>query len=105
MHLFSGICFNLLRERGMCTFLFRPHCGEAGSITHLVSAFLTADNISHGLLLKKVLRGCSPKLIPVCLDISLVQTEVTKLTLSGQAKINFLSKARVTLGSEINKLS
>ncbi|XP_009988800.1 PREDICTED: AMP deaminase 3, partial [Tauraco erythrolophus] len=37
----------------MCTFLFRPHCGEAGSITHLVSAFLTADNISHGLLLKK----------------------------------------------------
>lgn len=47
------LAFNLLRERGMCTFLFRPHCGEAGSITHLVSAFLTADNISHGLLLKK----------------------------------------------------
>ncbi|XP_006089688.1 AMP deaminase 3 isoform X1 [Myotis lucifugus] len=44
---------NLRRERGMSTFLFRPHCGEAGSITHLVSAFLTADNISHGLLLKK----------------------------------------------------
>ncbi|OPJ73905.1 AMP deaminase 3 isoform X1 [Patagioenas fasciata] len=44
---------NLRKERGMCTFLFRPHCGEAGSITHLVSAFLTADNISHGLLLKK----------------------------------------------------
>lgn len=42
------------RERGLSTFLFRPHCGEAGSITHLVSAFLTADNISHGLLLKKV---------------------------------------------------
>ncbi|XP_053528978.1 AMP deaminase 3 isoform X2 [Artibeus jamaicensis] len=40
-------------ERGLSTFLFRPHCGEAGSITHLVSAFLTADNISHGLLLKK----------------------------------------------------
>ncbi|KAF6101963.1 adenosine monophosphate deaminase 3 [Phyllostomus discolor] len=45
---------NLRRERGLSTFLFRPHCGEAGSITHLVSAFLTADNISHGLLLKKV---------------------------------------------------
>nr|XP_023406618.1 AMP deaminase 3 isoform X3 [Loxodonta africana] len=44
---------NLRRERGLSTFLFRPHCGEAGSITHLVSAFLTADNISHGLLLKK----------------------------------------------------
>uniref|UniRef100_A0A8D0HDP0 AMP deaminase n=1 Tax=Sphenodon punctatus TaxID=8508 RepID=A0A8D0HDP0_SPHPU len=44
---------NLRKERGMSTFLFRPHCGEAGSITHLVSAFLIADNISHGLLLKK----------------------------------------------------
>uniref|UniRef100_A0A8C1CUX8 AMP deaminase n=1 Tax=Cyprinus carpio carpio TaxID=630221 RepID=A0A8C1CUX8_CYPCA len=40
-------------ERGLNTFQFRPHCGEAGSITHLVSAFLTADNISHGLNLKK----------------------------------------------------
>lgn len=47
---------SLYRERGLSTFLFRPHCGEAGSITHLVSAFLTADNISHGLLLKKVSR-------------------------------------------------
>uniref|UniRef100_A0A8C5WI11 AMP deaminase n=2 Tax=Leptobrachium leishanense TaxID=445787 RepID=A0A8C5WI11_9ANUR len=44
---------NLRRERGMSTFLFRPHCGEAGSITNLVSAFITADNISHGLNLKK----------------------------------------------------
>lgn len=42
------------RERGLSTFQFRPHCGEAGSITHLVSAFLTSDNISHGLNLKKV---------------------------------------------------
>ncbi|XP_043562340.1 AMP deaminase 3-like [Chiloscyllium plagiosum] len=46
----SGLFF---RERGLSTFQFRPHCGEAGSITHLVSAFLTADNISHGLNLKK----------------------------------------------------
>ena len=45
---------SLPRERGLNTFQFRPHCGEAGSITHLVSAFLTADNISHGLNLKKV---------------------------------------------------
>ncbi|XP_066556936.1 AMP deaminase 3 isoform X2 [Amia ocellicauda] len=44
---------NLRKERGLNTFMFRPHCGEAGSITHLVSAFLTADNISHGLNLKK----------------------------------------------------
>ncbi|KAM9352448.1 AMP deaminase 3b isoform 1-T1 [Symphorus nematophorus] len=44
---------NLRKERGLNTFQFRPHCGEAGSITHLVSAFLMADNISHGLNLKK----------------------------------------------------
>ncbi|XP_037538504.1 AMP deaminase 3b [Nematolebias whitei] len=44
---------NLRKDRGLNTFQFRPHCGEAGSITHLVSAFLIADNISHGLNLKK----------------------------------------------------
>ena len=38
----------------MNTFLFRPHCGEAGALTHLMTAFMTADNISHGLNLKKV---------------------------------------------------
>ncbi|XP_061487914.1 AMP deaminase 1 isoform X2 [Rhineura floridana] len=44
---------HLRRERGMNTFLFRPHCGEAGALTHLLAAFMTADNISHGLNLKK----------------------------------------------------
>eukprot|EP00071_Canis_lupus_P027019 XP_022260576.1 AMP deaminase 1 isoform X2 [Canis lupus familiaris] len=44
---------SLRKERGMNTFLFRPHCGEAGAITHLMTAFMTADNISHGLNLKK----------------------------------------------------
>uniref|UniRef100_A0A8C5AZL5 AMP deaminase n=1 Tax=Gadus morhua TaxID=8049 RepID=A0A8C5AZL5_GADMO len=43
----------LRRERGMNTFLFRPHCGEAGAVTHLLAAFMTADNIAHGLNLKK----------------------------------------------------
>ncbi|KAG7279030.1 hypothetical protein CRUP_001971, partial [Coryphaenoides rupestris] len=54
-HMYANIMVlnNLRKERGMNTFQFRPHCGEAGSITHLVSAFLTADNISHGLNLKK----------------------------------------------------
>lgn len=42
------------RQRGMNTFTFRPHCGEAGAVTHLLAAFMTADNISHGLNLKKV---------------------------------------------------
>ncbi|KAF7667250.1 hypothetical protein LDENG_00071190 [Lucifuga dentata] len=54
-HMYANIMVlnNLRKEHGLSTFQFRPHCGEAGSITHLVSAFLTADNISHGLNLKK----------------------------------------------------
>ncbi|XP_039605325.1 AMP deaminase 1 isoform X1 [Polypterus senegalus] len=43
----------LRKQRGMNTFLFRPHCGEAGAVTHLLASFMTADNISHGLNLKK----------------------------------------------------
>lgn len=42
------------RQRGFHTFVLRPHCGEAGPIHHLVSAFMLAENISHGLLLRKV---------------------------------------------------
>jgi len=36
------------------TFVFRPHCGEAGDTDHLTSAFLTCHSISHGILLRKV---------------------------------------------------
>jgi AMP deaminase len=36
------------------SFVFRPHCGEAGDTDHLTSAFLTAHSISHGILLRKV---------------------------------------------------
>lgn len=36
------------------TLNLRPHCGEAGPISHLVGAFLCADSIAHGLLLRKV---------------------------------------------------
>ncbi|KAI0755087.1 AMP deaminase [Daedaleopsis nitida] len=42
------------RARGFCTFVFRPHCGEAGDPDHLASSFLTAHSISHGILLRKV---------------------------------------------------
>uniref|UniRef100_A0A336MIP2 AMP deaminase n=1 Tax=Culicoides sonorensis TaxID=179676 RepID=A0A336MIP2_CULSO len=42
------------KERGMNTFVLRPHCGEAGPVQHLVCGFLMAENISHGLLLRKV---------------------------------------------------
>jgi len=45
---------HLRSERGLNTFVFRPHCGEAGPVQHLVSAFMLCQSISHGLLLRKV---------------------------------------------------
>jgi AMP deaminase len=50
---------NFRRERNMNTFNFRPHCGEAGSPNHLVVAFMLAENISHGLTLRKVISQTS----------------------------------------------
>ncbi|CAH4034184.1 unnamed protein product [Pieris brassicae] len=44
----------LRKERGMNTFVLRPHCGEAGPASHLSAAFLLSENISHGLVLRKV---------------------------------------------------
>jgi len=44
---------HLRRARGLNTFAFRPHCGEAGSIDHLISAYLLADGINHGIRLTK----------------------------------------------------
>ncbi|KAK2169233.1 hypothetical protein NP493_1200g00033 [Ridgeia piscesae] len=44
---------NFRRERGLSTFTLRPHSGEAGSMHHLLVSFLLAENISHGLLLRK----------------------------------------------------
>ncbi|XP_017786581.1 PREDICTED: AMP deaminase 2 isoform X3 [Nicrophorus vespilloides] len=41
-------------ERGLNTFVLRPHCGEAGPIQHLVCGYMLSENISHGLLLRKV---------------------------------------------------
>uniref|UniRef100_A0A023FAY0 AMP deaminase n=1 Tax=Triatoma infestans TaxID=30076 RepID=A0A023FAY0_TRIIF len=42
------------RDKGLNTFVLRPHCGEAGPIQHLVCGYMMAENISHGLLLRKV---------------------------------------------------
>lgn len=48
------VALNKLRaSRGFCTFQFRPHCGEAGDIDHLVSTYLVANQINHGILLRK----------------------------------------------------
>eukprot|EP00040_Diaphanoeca_grandis_P031856 m.191547 g.191547 ORF g.191547 m.191547 type:complete len:853 (+) comp32435_c2_seq1:328-2886(+) len=41
------------RFKGMHTFVLRPHSGEAGSIDHLVAAFLSSEGISHGIMLRK----------------------------------------------------
>lgn len=44
-------------EQGLNTFVLRPHCGEAGPVQHLVCGFMLCENISHGLLLRKVSSG------------------------------------------------
>ena len=43
------------RERGLTIFQLRPHCGEAGHVDHLCTGFMLAQNISHGLTLRKVI--------------------------------------------------
>ncbi len=46
-------CLNQFRRsKGMSGFTFRPHCGEAGDIDHLASAYLFAHEINHGIQLK-----------------------------------------------------
>ncbi|CAM9104639.1 unnamed protein product [Choristocarpus tenellus] len=44
---------HLRASKGLNTFEFRPHCGEAGDLEHLSSSFLLADQINHGILLRK----------------------------------------------------
>jgi AMP deaminase len=52
----ANICvLNQLRSsRGLSTFSFRPHCGEAGDPEHLISAYILAHQINHGILLKQL---------------------------------------------------
>jgi len=40
-------------SRGMNTFAFRPHCGEAGNVSHLCSGFMLAESVCHGVQLKE----------------------------------------------------
>ncbi len=48
------VALNKLREaRGFNVFYLRPHSGEAGPTNHLASAFLLAENINHGITLRK----------------------------------------------------
>ena len=54
-YLYANIAtLNQLRStRGLSTFSFRPHAGEAGDLNHLASVFLTATGINHGIQLRK----------------------------------------------------
>ena len=54
-YLYANICaLNKLRVyRGMSSFSFRPHSGEAGDIEHLAATFLLAKSINHGIMLQK----------------------------------------------------
>ncbi|VEN63671.1 unnamed protein product [Callosobruchus maculatus] len=45
---------NFRKDKGLQPFVLRPHCGEAGPVQHLVCGYMLSENISHGLLLRKV---------------------------------------------------
>ncbi|CAH0550694.1 unnamed protein product [Brassicogethes aeneus] len=55
-YMYANLCvLNHFRaEKGLHTFVLRPHCGEAGPVQHLVCGYMLSENISHGLLLRKV---------------------------------------------------
>ena len=38
-------------ERGLNTFVIRPHCGEAGPVQHLVAGFMMCESIGKSTLL------------------------------------------------------
>lgn len=42
----------LRRQANQMEFMFRPHAGESGDINHLLSAYLLADHINHGIQLQ-----------------------------------------------------
>lgn len=44
----------LRRQLGLNVYSFRPHCGEAGPVDHVISGFLCAEGINHGICLRKV---------------------------------------------------
>ena len=54
-HLYANLrsLNGLRRARALSTFEFRPHCGEAGDVDHLVAAFLLTTKINHGVQLRR----------------------------------------------------
>ena len=55
-YLYVNICsLNKFRaSRNLSTFQLRPHCGEAGDLEHLISTYILAHQINHGILLRKL---------------------------------------------------
>ncbi|CAI5440793.1 unnamed protein product [Caenorhabditis angaria] len=55
-YMYANICaLNAFRRaRNLNTFSLRPHCGEAGHVSHLLTGYLTSESIAHGILLRKV---------------------------------------------------
>jgi AMP deaminase len=54
-YMYANLCkLNQLRaSRGLNTFQYRPHSGEAGDVDHLISTYLLAHHVNHGILLRK----------------------------------------------------
>ena len=50
----------------MNTFTLRPVCSEAGSVGHLVTAFLTSESIVHNFVLSKVTLMVRNIVVGVC---------------------------------------
>lgn len=67
------------KRRQFSTFLFRPSCGEAGQMDHLVGAFLLSNGISYGVQL-----GANP---PLQYLFYLAQIGVTVSPLSNNTKV------------------
>ncbi|KAA0158124.1 hypothetical protein FNF31_05539 [Cafeteria roenbergensis] len=44
---------NLRASRGLSTFSFRPHGGEAGDGDHMAACFLTAESVNHGITMRR----------------------------------------------------
>ncbi|XP_018579679.1 AMP deaminase 2 isoform X3 [Anoplophora glabripennis] len=55
-YMYANLCVlnHFRNEKGLHPFVLRPHCGEAGPVQHLVCGYMLSENISHGLLLRKV---------------------------------------------------
>ena len=53
-YIFANLkCLNNLRKQhNLNTFQFKPHCGEAGTIDHLISGYFMSEAINHGLVLE-----------------------------------------------------